>query len=221
MSAYYNNLFTVDPVAFIKTYTVDIKTWFENLGRGKTEARRVGARLVDAANALGACRVDFAPVGGVFGFGVSTVQLQFVQHAGVDAYWVPYHAGGGLPGHCDVPRGNPASNFVFTAGMNGCAFVITDSPKGAGYMRVYHHQHPNENSVWQAIHNAAQNIISYTDFEDYGGPPLAEGMNPVAFNFLYYRNATWVHVFQPQQFSALSQAPAQRLIGLDKVRSAF
>ena len=46
-------------------------------------------------------------------------------------------------------------------------------------------------------------------------------MNPVAFNFLYYRNGVWNYVFQPQAFNALSQAPARRLMGQASSRSVF
>ncbi|BBO81734.1 hypothetical protein DSCO28_23000 [Desulfosarcina ovata subsp. sediminis] len=218
MSAYYNNLFRADPFRFINTYSVDIKGWFEGLMRHGDGMSRA---LVQAANAAGVCRLDFDPVGGFFGFGVNTVQVQMIPQGGIDAYWVPYHAGHGLPGFTDVLRLNPPSKFVFTAGMNGCAFVVTDSPKGVAYMRVYHNQHPNVDSIWNDIHNVGMPVISYSGFEDYGGGALPNGMNPVAFNFLYYRNGTWNYVFQPQAFNALSKNPARRLIGQSSMRSVF
>jgi hypothetical protein len=219
MSSNYNALFRNDPVRFINTYSADIKTWFEGLmlqGGGG-----LGGALLAAANATGFCRLDFEPVGGLLGFRINTVQVRMIPHGGIDAYWAPYHAGGGLPGFTDVLRVNPPCRFVFTPGMNGCAFVVTDSPKGATYMRVYHNQHPNDNNIWQHIHGRGQNVISYAGFEDYGGGALPIGINPVAFNFLYYRNGTWIYVFQPQSFNALSRAPAQRMVDQSSTRSVF
>jgi len=223
MSEFYTSLFKAGPEAFVNTYTVDIKSWFENLKRGKIKgmARTWGLTLCDAANDKGVCRVDLTPVGGVLGYGVNTVQFELVPYGGIEAYWAPYHAGTGLPGFTEVLRKNPPCKFVFTAGMNGCAFVVTDSPKGVAYMRVYHNQHPDSDSVMQDIHNVGQSIISYADFSDYGGGQLKHLHNPLAFNFLYYRNGEWNYVFQPQSFYALSQAPAQRLIGKSHMRSVF
>ncbi len=226
VSAQYNNMFRQNPIGFVNNYTVDIKTWFEGLMR---TPRDPAHQYLQASALAGVCRFDFEPAGGFLGFGVNTVTARVVGNNGIDAYWAPYHAGGGLPGYTDVLRRNPPTRFVFTAGMNGCAFVVTDSPRGPAYMRVYHHQHPGDannqtqesTSVWQAIANQGQQIISVSSFEDYGGTPPPHGFNPVAFNFLYYRNSTWVYVNQPQQFNALSRAPARRQIGQVTVRSLF
>ncbi|KRB66342.1 hypothetical protein [Noviherbaspirillum sp. Root189] len=219
MSLKYNAMLRANPLGFINTYSVDIKGWFEGLM--KSGGGGTNGALASAANALGACRMDFEPLGGFMGLGVDTVEARFVAHGGIDAYWVPYHAGLGLPGYTDVLRVNPASNFVFTAGMNGCAFVVTDSPKGAAYMRVYHNQHPDDDRVWAAIHAQGRPVISFAGFDEYGGGALGHGVNPVAFNFMYYRNATWHYVFQPQAFNALSQAPARRLVGQASMKSVF
>ena len=220
MSLKYNAMFRSDPFSFVKTYSVDIKGWFEGLMRA-AGGGGIHGTLLQAANAAGACRIDFEPIGGFMNLGVDTVQARFVPNGGIDAYWVPYHAGHGLPGYTDVLRRNPASNFVFTAGMNGCAFVITDSPEGAAYMRVYHHQHPDAQDIWNDIHNVGAQIISVAGFDEYGGGALAHGMNPVAFNFLFYRNSNWNYVFQPQAFNALSRAPARRLVGQASMKSVF
>lgn len=219
MSHYYNTLFQADPVGFINTYSVDIKGWFDGLVRISGNGDNFA--LLDASNEAGACCMDFEPLGGIFGYLVDTVQARFVPNGGIPAHWVPYHAGLGLPGYTDVLRLNPASNFVFTAGMNGCAFVVTDSPMGAQYMRVYHNQHPDAQSVWADIHAVGYQVISYAGFDEYGGGTLAPGLNPLGFNFLYYKNSTWNYVFQPQAFDALSQVPAKRLIGQALIRSVF
>jgi hypothetical protein len=226
MSAYYATLFRQDPVRFINTYTVDIKAWFEGLMRTPSDPAH---QYLQAATATGFCRFDFDPANGLFGMGADTVTAKIVGIGGIDAYWVPYHAGTALPGHCDVLRSNPPVKYVFTAGMNGCAFVVTDSPRGPAYMRVYHHQHPGDATnqraesrlVWQKIANQGQPILSISSFEDYGGTPAPEGFNPVAFNCLYYRNGTWVYLNQPQQFNALSKAAPKRQIGQTSIRSLF
>lgn len=219
MSNHYNAMFRADPVRFVNTYSVDIKGWFEGLMR--STGNKYSHALLGAGNALGSCRMDFEPLGGFMGFGVDTVQARFVPNGGIDAHWVPYHGGLGLPGYTDVLKLNPASNFVFTAGMNGCAFVVTDSPKGAAYMRIYHNQHPDEKKVWDEIHSLGLQVISFAGFDEYDSGVLADGINPVAFNFLYYRNSTWHYVFQPQAFNALSQAPARRIIGQASIKSVF
>ena len=52
--------------------------------------RDFNAALWQAANATGACRLDFHPVGGFLEFGVDTVEVQMIPQNGIDAYWVPY-----------------------------------------------------------------------------------------------------------------------------------
>jgi hypothetical protein len=220
MSALYNQQFIANPIGFINRYSVDIKTWFEGLMRSTSTASRLSGMLVSFNARKGWGFFDLEPVGGFMGFGIDTVEVRMAND-GIGAYWVPNHAGLGLPGYADVKRANPDYPFVFTAGMNGCAFVVTDSPKGAAWMRVYHNQHPDVDSVWQAIHGVGQPVISFAGPDDYIVGTLARGMNPVAFNFLYYRNGVWNYVFQPQAFNALSQAPARRLMGQASSRSVF
>jgi hypothetical protein len=218
MSSYYNNLFRLDPFNFINTYTVDIKGWFEGLMRTPQDP---GHQYYAAADEMKFCRLNFDPSEGLLGFGVQTVTAKFVGGTGIDGYWVPYKPGTGLPGYADVKRRNPPTPFVFTGGMNGCAFFVTDSPLGATYMRVYHHQHPGSDAITRRILDVGQPIISIHSFDDYGGAELPYGVNPVAFNFMYYRNSTWNYVSQPQEFAAQSQRPARRQIGCASIRSVF
>ena len=118
---------------------------------------------------------------------------------GIGAYWCPFLPGGGLPGWVDLPRRNPAHNFMFTAAMQGCALVVTGSPT-SNNIRVYHHQHPDPNhnaapAIWGAIHQVGQAVISILEYNDYGATGL-QGNAPNAFNFLLYRNAHWNYVTQ-------------------------
>ena len=75
----------------------------------------------------------------------------------------------------------------------------------------------------QDIHGQGQPVISFAGPDDYIVGELADSMNPIAFNFLYCRNAGWNYVFQPQAFNPLSMsnAPARRLIGQASSRSVF
>jgi hypothetical protein len=134
-------------------------------------------------------RVQFriAPVAGIIG------------DAPINAYWCPFDNGGGIPGWVDLPLHNPAHRLMFTAAMQGCALVITNSPV-ANHIRVYHHQHPDMNNaaapaVWNALHAVGQPVISILQYDDYGLAGL-NGNAPNAFNFLLYRNATWNYVTQ-------------------------
>lgn len=219
MSLAINTMFKRDPFKFIETYSVDIKGWFEGMVRSSGAV--TNSRLYSASNEKGVCHIDFEPVDGIFGIGISTVQARFVVNGGMDAYWVPYHGGTELPGFTDVPRKDPEPKFVFTAGMNGCAFVVTDSPKGPDLMRVYHDQHPNNPQVMNKILAVGQPVISRATYDDYSGGILPVGMNPVAFNFLHYHDGHWHYVFQPQSFNALKQAPARRLDKKASTRRVF
>lgn len=135
------------------------------------------------------------------------------------AYWCPYVNGNGIPGFVDVPRRNPAYKFIFTAAMNGCAFIITDSPLGGGHFRVYHHQHPGTAVIDNLILAATPNIITTFGFSQYGNGALLGANLPVAFNFLYYRNGGWVIVSHATSMDALTGQvridPAKPLLVVD------
>ncbi|MGQ5521995.1 hypothetical protein ACUHMQ_01915 [Chitinimonas sp. PSY-7] len=122
----------------------------------------------------------------------------------INAYWCPFIQGMVLPGYVDVPRRNPAHRFIFTAAMNGCALVVTESPLGAHMMRVYHHQHPGSQPVNDLIKAQGQEVISYIAFDDYGRD---NGSLPApnGFNFLYYRKGGWRFALQPQLFNMVTQ----------------
>jgi hypothetical protein len=223
MPTQYTQQFMQDPLSFVNTYSVDIKTWFENLNKGHDLARATGRALLGAAGAAKVCRFDLDAVDGVWGMGVSTVEFR-MKADGANAYWIPYVAGGGLPGYADILRDNPPVKFAFTAGMNGCMLVVTESPLGNAYVRVYHHQHPNddrEDGVWAKIRELGMEELSYAGDADYDGGQLAHGHNPVAFNCMYHRNGLWNYILQPQSFDALSVAAARRIPGRAKLMPVF
>lgn len=59
----------------------------------------------------------------------------------ITAYWCPYKPPGtqgttlGNVPHVDLPKANPAHDFMFTGAMNGCSLVILNL---RGKIRVYH-----------------------------------------------------------------------------------
>ncbi|MBV8467603.1 MAG: hypothetical protein JO218_16815 [Burkholderiales bacterium] len=183
----HNALFTQDPTGYLGNVVVDNATWFRTLQAplqlAPLNLNKAGLfDLVPAA--INPRRVLFQP----------TALGQVVEDVGIDAYWCPFLAGGGLPGWVDLPERNPARRFMFTASMQGCALVVTRSPV-AGHIRVYHHQHPGagNNGIWDQIHAVGQAVVSVLTFDDYCGD---ENIASNAFNFMYYRNSQWHYVTQ-------------------------
>ncbi len=212
MSVHYNTLFQADPINFVRTYTVDIKTWFQSIQQNKTFKgydTRYNEMLLDASNVSKYCRIDLEPFGGFLGFNVHTVQFRMIPNQGIDAYWLPYIHGNESIGYSDIKKEDPPVNFVFTSGMNGCAFIVTESPLGPAYMRVYHNQHPGNHRTTNLIRQMGQSILSSADFNDYGDA-VPEGHIPIAFNFLYYTGSRWIYVFQPQSYPASISTPPRQ-----------
>lgn len=245
MSDLYNQMFINMPLKFIDTYVVDILKWLE-AQNNPFAPNLEGKRIIQVANDSKTCHADFDPLDGFLGFGVDTLQFRMLDAGGIDAYWVPYHSEVGLPGYADVERVNPVYHYVFTPGMNGCAWVVTGSPLGANYMRIYHHPHPERkegqitrvvngqdvvvnvvdgtsDAIWQAIRDEGQPILKTLTFAEYNGGPLPTTQAPVAFNFLYYQPTirTWNFGFQPQYTTIHSQKGPQRIPGGSGTRPVF
>jgi hypothetical protein len=122
----------------------------------------------------------------------------------IRAYWLPYVSIGmqgkalaGVP-YVDIPSAAPTRNFVFTGSMNGCSLVIT---RIAGGFRVYHDSTHNPNLF------IGQNVVLRLDYDQtVANSPYVYGDNgqpattktPTSFNFLYFKNASWYLVCQPQ-----------------------
>jgi hypothetical protein len=195
-----NNIFTLNPINFLGLMTVNNINWFRPGQMSPVERQSIAL-----TNRLKMGAFDLQPMGGV------TVKFRIssglpANDQPINAYWCPYEAGGGLPGFVDFPRNGPLYPFVFTAAMNGCAFVVTTSPAGGGSLRLYHHQHPGDANaapggtpqrIWNAINNQGQAILSVFMFEDYGAATPAH-TEPNAFNFLYHDGHHWYYVSQPQ-----------------------
>jgi hypothetical protein len=120
------------------------------------------------------------------------------------AYYCPFRpvnpgtgtGGSDAPGWVDVPTGVPLHNFVFTPTMNGCAYVITNSPT-ANHFRVHHHHHPTHANDPAEIpcQGAALEFDRFDESEyDLGSTAqrAQEGSYFGTFNFLWYaRGAGW------------------------------
>ncbi|WPB82224.1 hypothetical protein KYC5002_24295 [Archangium violaceum] len=123
----------------------------------------------------------------------------------IKGFWFPYLSPpGGKPavdngtwgianmGQVDFPRQNPQHPFIFTGQMNGCSIVITDSPLGNNYYRIYHYPNVSTYSHFKAA-NTWPNTRRYVWTEpEYG----AVG-DPNAWNFLHYEGGHWYLYCQP------------------------
>jgi hypothetical protein len=151
-----NNLFTANPPLFVAGQVVNNMRWLQTVG-GPTGPQESRLRVA-MADMVKAAHIDLQRNGEVGGRHVYDLTLSgsVVQgDAAISAYWCPFTQGTGLPGFVDVPRINPVHRFIFTPAMNGCAFVVANSPLGGGYFRLYHHQHPENQTVnnLRVLHN--------------------------------------------------------------------
>ncbi len=207
MSTRYNNLFQRDPFRFINSYTIEIKKSFEGLTQNREESRKDYIINKEKSECFGC--FDFEPVREPNNRGINSVEFSLVQKGGIDAFCLSCAQRVGIPVYIDVLRKDPPFHFIFTLVMNDSEFVVMDSPKGKKYMRVFQHQHPENNHDWETIDNIGNKIISSAGFDTYAGEERPNVELPMAFNFLYYRNGEWHYGSQPQSFT--TSIPARRL----------
>lgn len=188
-----NGQFINSPDLFLRANVINSIRWFDVTRNPEASI------LVSAANTKKEAQFDVARVEVDEGNIVNDLRMcntAVTNDTPINGYWCPYISGNTLPGYIDLPRRNPKHRFVFTPAMNGCAFVVTNSPRGAEWFRLYHNQHPHQRLISDLIQRESGDTLqSYFSFEDYGTQD-----NPNAFNFLYYRNSNWVYVSQPQRF---------------------
>lgn len=115
--------------------------------------------------------------------------------AALIAYWCPFRQGhGAAAGWVDVPKTRPVTEYVFTAAMNGCALLITQSPLKQGDFRVIHHQHPTKAKERAAVNIASgiseSDIVFEFNDTEYDSPPTT-GSFYQCFNFLRYEAPKW------------------------------
>ncbi|WP_137936489.1 hypothetical protein [Chitinivorax sp. B] len=191
----HNALFMADPLWYIKQRAINGVAWFM---RG--QANRANQMQNTMLNTLKEGVFDLQGEGQAHQVTLTPVGQVLHGDQPIQAYWCPFVQGMVLPGFVDVPKVNPRCKFVFTAAMNGCALVVTESPLGANMIRVYHNQHPGNQQINQLIRNQGREVISFISFDDYGDANQ-QMPAPNAFNFLYYRNGGWRFVIQPQLFN--------------------
>lgn len=192
-----NSQFITSPENFVRANIINNIRWFNNTGRPEAS---VGHSMILMAGRTKEANFDLVRVevnGGKNVYELRLCNMMVKNDTTINAYWCPFIQGNNtLPGYVDIPRYNPRNRFVFTPAMNGCAFVVTKSPRGGDWFRVYHNQHPESRSVSNLImRDSGDDVLSCLSFEDYGTQN-----HPNAFNFLYYRNSTWIYVSQPQIF---------------------
>ncbi len=191
----HNAQFQADPNRYTNAWIINSVQWFRNAQHG------VNAQRNTLLGILKEGYFDFVPAGGINSVTLTVIGNQNIGgEQPVSAYWCPFVQGNILPGYIDLPRQNPDFRFVFTAAMQGCALVATESPQGPNFFRLYHHQHPDSNNIWTLIHNQNQEVLSILSYADYGQANVANGVGN-SFNFLYYRNSNWVYITQPQILS--------------------
>jgi len=206
-----NEFFMRDPVRFLRDVCVDNKTMQEGIGGANNIVRLNGAKsgvfdlVITGTHDQNQVRLTcVSPEAG----------YEIQGDLKIEAYWCPFLSGGGLPGWVDVPRFNPESRLVLTAAMQGCAFVITDSPASAQYFRVFHNQHPEASSTWAAIQQSGVNsTISTFSYEEYGNTiPGAGGGMTNAFNILWKPpGKKWSYVSQSNRFVHLDTGLGTRI----------
>jgi len=191
-----NNQFVAAPDVFVQANTVNNIGWFQQAGRPQSS---VNHSLIVMADMLkegmfDLSRSDLSDGRNVFEFRLCGSRIE--NDVPITAYWCPFYQGNRLPGYVDVPRHNPAHQFVFTPAMNGCAFVITQSPNGSDWFRVYHNQHPDSDTITDLItRESGEEVLSSFGFREYGTES-----NPNAFNFLHFGAQGWRYISQPQKF---------------------
>lgn len=214
-----NSQFITSPENFVRANVINNIRWFNNSGRPEDS---VGHSMILMAGRTKEANFDLVRVevnGRNNVYELRLCNMMVKNDHTIGAYWCPFIQGNGLPGYVDIPRYNPKNRFVFTPAMNGCAFVVTKSPKGSNWLRIYHNQHPESRSVSNSIIEASgDDVLSYLSFSDYGTQN-----DPNAFNFLYYRNSTWIYISQPQTFipSSHSISIGYRPDGTILTRSLF
>lgn len=195
-----NGQFIRSPEIFVQASVINNIRWFQSAGRPEAS---INNSMISMANRMKQASFDLVRIevsGGKNVYDLMLCNSLVRNDIPIQGYWCPFFQGNTLPGYVDIPRYNPMYQFVFTPAMNGCAFVVTNSPKGSDWLRVYHNQHPATHTVTDLIKKDSRGeLLSYFSFDDYGTKE-----NPNAFNFLYYRNSTWMYISQPQAFTIKS-----------------
>ena len=206
-----NTSFCKDPVAFTNSWVVNLTQLMPF-----TIATTTGE--VSLINNTKSAVFDFAKKG----FFSSQAMFTYIKgtekianDVGVLGYFCPFNQGTATPGWVDVPRHLALHRFVFTPTMNGCAFVITNSPT-AGCFRVHHHQHPGPGEVAMAGGGVELDRLAVAEYSPHGDDTvtlLTQKKLFGCFNFLRHDGTRWKFVSQRNQFSLTDQGNWSRMTG--------
>lgn len=187
-----NKKFERDPIAFCKEKCVNIQNRQGDFA--VFNPRLAYQHSFFDLKPWGKNQVIFTPCGSGTWGGKDTI---------LRAYYFPYIAYGDLTstGHAAVPlkgipKTNPAYNYIFTGGVNGCSPMLL---KGDYSNTVWGFHYPNSDGkkkgypLLSDIGKTADDIIISLDFDVYG-----TDTNPNGFAFFYYYNGQWTGVVQSQ-----------------------
>lgn len=206
-----NQLFVNDPVWFLQHVLVDNRFIAANFGLLNQNKAGLFDLVITGGNTVRL--TDASPGTG----------HQIQNDVAIPAYWCPFLPGGGLPGWVDVPRFNPQRRFVFTAAMQGCALVVTDSPASPQLFRLSHNQHPGAQATWTAMQQIGITaVVSTLSWAQYGNQAPAAPVNVTnAFNFLWRPpGQAWSYIAQSNRLVPLAMGmrlerdPAMPLLNL-------
>jgi hypothetical protein len=184
--------FMKDPIGFIDKQIVNMSAFlgedFAAIGRNINAINTTKAGLFDFQEWKSNVKIRF--------LGLASANASPEKDTAVLGYFCPFNGGNDdPPGWVDVPRVLALHRFVFTPTMNGCAFVITDSPT-PGCFRVHHHQHPKTptHDAEKPLVGAANEFDRFSVAEyDLGSTDqrVRDGTFFGTFNFLYLKDDEW------------------------------
>jgi len=206
MSAAEVQRFLRDPLEYVKCTCMNLQT-----ASGAGTAIQEGA--FNANQAYSTLYCDLVPwstsVFSSFATQVMLAPQTAFSPSMIPAYYAPYLAWGTIVSNSqslvvtdDIPASNPAHNFIFTGGQNGCSLLLLKGTQPAT-VRALHY--PNSDGkkagypLLDRIGATAADILLSIDFDLYG-----EAHNPNACSFFYYDGREWIGVTQPQVQGAVN-----------------
>lgn len=155
----------------------------------------------------------------------------------LEGYWCPYNNRpvNGIDDidFVDIPKRNPRWKFVFTGAMHGCHLVVSASPKGTGYYRVYHYQSPEGNSYFYPPRRGRRwpyPVYCWLKYEDYAVTDetyrrlrneqnIAYTFN--GFNFMHYDMTSncWSMYSHPVTVDMIRDDRSRTMVHVTKLRT--
>ncbi|MEK6239400.1 MAG: hypothetical protein N2C14_32180 [Planctomycetales bacterium] len=215
MGSGHNTKFVRDPIAYLKSTCVSMQTKGGLIGKD-----------FDFRKAHEHAFIDFSP----WSWGSFAKQVVFTAKAtgtwtGKDSilksYYFPYIQYGSLTGgHAAVPlkgipKTNPAYNFIFTGGVNGCSPMLLEGDSSG---EVWGFHYPNSDGqkkdypLLNLIGKSSSDIIISLDFKGTYGSKK----HPNGFAFFYYQGTKWVGVTQSHLMGAANAKKGMCTMSINK-----